>query len=98
MSDKSRISTRTFLPATVAIVAMAVLRLLPLAMPEARLWGVDAFLYLDPALIVASTMLLLAFALPSVQQRIAEWMQSSDKKKWKNTYRIFIGLLVLSAL
>ncbi len=77
---------------------MAALRLLPLALPEARLWSVDAFRYLDPLVIVLTSLLLLACALPPVQQRLAEWFGGMDSKKWARVTGMFAGFLLLAAL
>lgn len=98
MSEQSRSAIRTFLPATISIVLVAGLRLLPLAFPQARLWGMDSFLYLDTVIIVLSTLLLLAFALPPVQSRIAAEMEVRDDRRWSTRSKILAGLLFAAAL
>jgi hypothetical protein len=98
MSSPSAANSRTFLPLTLAIVLFALLRGLPFAFPDLRLWGLDAATYLDTAVVLVLMLLLLAFALPPVQLRFAQWAGTIDQKVWTTRTQVLAALLLLLAI
>jgi hypothetical protein len=98
MATPTASPSRIFLPLTLAIGLFALLRALPFVFPDARLWGLDAASYLDPVVMGVLTLLLLLFAVPSVQLRLAEWSDTARLNLWTARTRIAAILLLLLAI
>ncbi|MCZ7557298.1 MAG: hypothetical protein M5R41_12935 [Bacteroidia bacterium] len=98
MSFSTVTSSRTYLPLTLGIVILALLRMLPLLFPEGRLWGLDAGIYLDPVVHAFLTLFLLLLALPAVQRHVAQWVDAGDRKRWSARTRVLASILFLAAI
>jgi hypothetical protein len=96
--QQSRISDPVFLcGASIAIVAA--LRLLPLALPGQRLWALDAFLYLDAALVALFLLLLLVFALPPLHARLTAVMGiGGSDRQWRRRTLSAVVLLFIAVM
>ena len=83
---------------SIVLVVAAALRVLPLLLPEARLWGMDAFLYLDPMWTFVGSGLLVLFAIPGVQRSIYTTVSEGNERLWQRRFILLAGVLFIASI